>query len=274
MAMVNAADYLDSGSNFIDLRGMRVHFKREGKGSPVVLLHGSGSSLQAFDDVAARLIDSCEVIRMDLPGFGLTGPRPDRDYRIDAYVAFLKEFLDRLGVREAVVAGNSLGGNIAWNFALDYPDRVSYLVLMNATGYPEKTLPLAIKLAQSMIGRRLLRAMISRRSTAANLRKLVGPRMTKVPEELINRVFAMMKRPGNFQAFVDLANTRQRDKSAQIPHIKAPTLVLRGESMDGQHFTRDIPGSRELAIPGVGHLLPEEAPAEVAHAIADAARSV
>jgi pimeloyl-ACP methyl ester carboxylesterase len=267
LAMPDVEIYQDVQSRFIDLLGMRVHFKREGKGVPVVLLHGSGSSLHAFDGVAARLAGLCEVIRMDLPGFGLTGPRLDRDYRVDTYVTFLKEFLDRLGVAKAVIAGNSLGGNIAWNLALAHPDCVLRLVLMNATGYPAKTLPLAMKLAQSFFGRLLLKLTISRKSTAANLRKLVGPRMTTIPDALVDRVSAMIKRPGNFKAFVDLANTRQRDNSAQIQNINVPTLVLRGESIDGQHFARDIAGSREIVLAGVGHLMPEEAPEEVASAV-------
>ncbi|CAH2813082.1 MAG: hypothetical protein CBARDMAM_7396 [uncultured Caballeronia sp.] len=248
--------YRDSNSRFTELHGVHVHFKREGRGPIVVLLHGNGSFV-------AHLATSCQVIRLDLPGFGLTGPRQDRDCWIEAYVDFLKSFLARLGISPVVLAGNSLGGK----FALTHPTDVRRLVLMNVTGYQEKTLPLAFRLARSVLGRPLLRAMISRRSTAANLRKLVGPRMKSIPGAMVDRVFAMMKRPGNFQAFVDLANTPQRDKSGRIPEIKVPTLVLRGDLIDGQHFTRDIAGSREIVYVGVGHLLPDEVPSEVAAAI-------
>jgi pimeloyl-ACP methyl ester carboxylesterase len=269
--MSNVDVYQDSTSRFVDLQGMRVHFKREGQGPTVVLLHGSGSSLHSYDGVVARLAPFCDVIRLDLPGFGLTGPRPDRDYNVETYVDFLKCFLDGLQVNRVVLAGNSFGGNIAWNFALRHPTTVHRLVLMNATGYPAKTLPLAMRLAHSMAGRLLLRVMLSKRSTAANLRKLVGPRMASVPNAMVDRVLAMMKRPGNFQAFVDMANTPQKDRSGEIAHLRVPTLVLRGESIDGQFFARDIVGSREVVFPGVGHLLPDEAPIEVASAIREEA---
>jgi len=96
---------------------------------------------------------------------------------------------------------------------------------------------------------------------------VVGSRTPQIDEAMIDRVHALMNRPGNPRAFIDLANTPQRDRSAEIRHIKAPTLVLRGESVDGQYFTRDLPGSREIVYEGVGHLLPDEVPAEVAIAI-------
>lgn len=265
--MPQADAYRDPTSQFFLIDGMHVHFKREGKGAPVVLLHGSGSSLHCFDEVVKKLTDDFEVIRLDLPGFGLTGPRPDRDYRIDTYVSLLKKFVDKLKISYFVLGGNSLGGNIAWNYALNFPNDVRHLILMNATGYPQKSLPLAMRLARNPIGRVLLRSMISRRSTRANLRKLMGNRTAQVDEAMVDRVYAMIRRPGNLQAFIDIASTTQRDRSKDIPAIRVPTLVLRGESIDGQFFARDIPRSQEIVYQGVGHLMPDEVPSQVALAI-------
>jgi len=259
-------DSLAAGSSFTSVDGLRVRFAREGRGSVVVLLHGSGSSLDAFDAVAARLSPSCEVLRLDLPGFGMTGPRSDRDYRIESYVAFLGRFLDDQSVADCTLVGNSLGGNIAWNFALSFPERVAGLVLMNATGYPGKSLPTAIRLARNPLTRPLVRRAGSRGAVARNLRGAVGPRFT-VSAELVDRVYAMTSRPGNNAAFVDFANTDQADRTAELRGLRVPTLVLRGAGIDGQHFARDIPDCREIVVAGVGHLMPEEAPVEVADAI-------
>ena len=267
MAMVDAGTFRDQQSRFLALDGMQVHFKREGRGPTLVLLHGSGSSLHCFDQLVPTLTSTYEVLRLDLPGFGLTGPRPDRDYRIESYVGFLQRFVSALAIGQFSIAGNSLGGNIAWNFALDYPQRVQALSLMNATGYPEKSLPAAMRLVRNPVAREVLRHWIPRRATAGNLRKAAGSRGLKLEESLIDRVHALTNRPGNRQAFIDLANTSQRDRSAEIRRIKVPTLVLRGDSVEGQHFRRDIEGSREIVYQGVGHLLPDEAPLEVATAI-------
>jgi pimeloyl-ACP methyl ester carboxylesterase len=264
--MTTPDTYVDKESRFTWVNGVRVHFKREGAGPPLLLLHGSGSSLHAFDPVADDLRTDCEVIRLDLPAFGLTGPRPDRDYRIEAYVDFVAEFLSGLGLDKVNVAGNSLGGNIAWNLAVEYPERVEKLILMNATGYPEKSLPAALRMARNPLLRPLLRRWAPSGAAEQNLRSSVGPRMN-VDRALVDRVTAMMDRPGNRSAFIDFANTDQSDRSGRIKEIAAPTLVLRGDLIDGQHFSRDVPGSREVVLARIGHLMPEEAPTEVGAAI-------
>lgn len=260
-------------SRFVAAGGLRIHYKRAGRGPALVLLHGSASSLQHFDRAAALLSESFDVIRPDLPGFGLTGPRKDRDYRVPAYVATVAGFLEALGVPRYAVAGNSLGGDIAWNLALDHPERLTGLVLVNATGYPKKTRPTGMRLTRNPLLRPLLRRVMPRGAIERNLRSAVGPRSTIVDDAMVDRAHQLMSRPGNRSAFVDFCNTDQPDRSAQIPRIAVPTLVLRSASIDGQHFARDIPGAEELAHPHGGHLLPEEEPQWVSDAIAKFLRS-
>ncbi len=250
-------------SLFASVGDLRLHYKRSGKGPAVLLLHGSGSSHHGFERVAELLASGFEVIAPDLPGFGFTRPRPDRDYRVSTYVETVARFMTELGVDRFSVVGNSLGGNIGWNLALTEPDRVERLVLINATGYPEKSLPAGIRLARNPLLRPLLRRWLPRRATERNLRSVVG-RQSVVDAVMVDRVHAMMSLPGNRSAFVDLANTDQEDRSALIPDIAVPMLVLRSASIDGQHFGRDIAGAVELTHPSGGHLLPEEDPEWVA----------
>jgi pimeloyl-ACP methyl ester carboxylesterase len=259
--------YLEPESAFATVDGMHVHFTRSGDGPTIVLLHGSGSSLHSFDGVARRLEQRFDVVRLDLPGFGLTGPRPDRDYRIETYLSLLDRFLAEQVGAPFLLAGHSLGGQIAWTYGLDYPDRLLGLVLMNATGYPEKSLPPAFRLARNPLLRPILRRWGSRTATARSLAAVVGPDSDVVDDEMVERVHTLLSRPGNRSAFVDLANTEQTDRSADIARIKVPTLVLRSDLVDGQHFARDIAGSREVVLTGVGHLMPVEAPEAVADAI-------
>jgi pimeloyl-ACP methyl ester carboxylesterase len=246
--------------------GMTVRFKREGEGPALLLLHGSGGSLDAFDAMTAELQSSFEVIRPDLPGFGLTGPHSRRDYRVETYVSFVRDFLGTQRIKRCVVVGHSFGGNVAWNLALRHPERVERLVLMNATGYPDKSVPPAFRLARNPLTRPLVRYLGSRTATARNVTSMVGPNF-QVPEAMVDRIHAMMSRPGSRQAFIDFARTDQADTSAGIAKITAPTLVLRASGIDGQHFARDIPGAREVVFDGVGHLMPEEAPAQAAREI-------
>ncbi|MER7559883.1 alpha/beta hydrolase [Nocardioides sp. NPDC126508] len=255
-------------SRFAVVGDLRLHFKRSGSGRALLLLHGSGSSIHGFERVAERLSASFDVITLDLPGFGFTGPRPDRDYRVSTYVETVAAFMAEMGLERFSVVGNSLGGNIGWNLALTVPSRVESLVLINATGYPAKSLPMGIRLARNPILRPLLRRGLPRRATERNLRALVG-RPAIVDEAMVDRVHAMMSLPGNRSAFVDFANTEQEDRSHLIPRVAVPTLVLRSASIDGQHFGRDIAGAVELIHPTGGHLLPEEDPEWVAARVRD-----
>ena len=100
-------------SQFVELEGMRIHYRDEGAGPPLVLLHGFGSSLHTWDGWVRQLTGTRRLIRLDLPGFGLTGPAPDGDYRAERYVHVVAALLDRLGVDRTDIAGNSLGGRTA-----------------------------------------------------------------------------------------------------------------------------------------------------------------
>jgi pimeloyl-ACP methyl ester carboxylesterase len=144
---------------------------------------------------------------------------------------------------------------------------VDALVLINATGYPEKTLPAGLRLARNPLLRPLLRRWLPRGATERGLREAVGANSAIVDDAMVDRVHTLTSLPGNRSAFVDFANTDQPDRSAEIPKISVPTLVLRSAGVDGEHFARDIPGAVERVHADGGHLLPEEDPDWVAAAI-------
>src|SRR5688572_30452500 len=89
--------YTDNQSRFFDWKGIKVHFKDEGHGTPLIFLHGTSSSLHTWDKLASFLKRYYRIIRMDLPGFGLTGPHPDKDYSLDSYVQFINAFTQYIG---------------------------------------------------------------------------------------------------------------------------------------------------------------------------------
>ena len=186
---------------------MDIHYRDQGdkKDSiPIVLIHGTGSSLHTFDHWTKELIMYHRVIRMDLPGYGLTGPFPERDYSYNNYVEFLKVFLEKVGVEKCILAGNSLGGNIAWRFTIEYSEMVDKLILIDAAGYPvkSKSIPLAFKIAQIPIIQNIF-TIISPRFIAKASVENVYKNKTKVNEELVDRYFELTRREGNRQAFVD-----------------------------------------------------------------------
>src|SRR5579883_1323924 len=120
-------------SIFVEVDGMKVHVRDEGPRddpSPIVLIHGTGSSLFAWDGWAGVLKQKRRVIRYDLAGFGLTGPTPDGVYNVHRDVEMLIALLDKLGVQRCVVGGNSLGGSISWRAVLAHSGRFDKLILV------------------------------------------------------------------------------------------------------------------------------------------------
>jgi pimeloyl-ACP methyl ester carboxylesterase len=134
---VLAARWAPPPSKFVQIAGMSVHLRDEGPAAdpvPIILIHGTSASLHTWEGWASALRSRHRVVSFDLPGFGLTGPSPSGDYSAQANVRFMHALLDQLDIQHCVLAGNSLGGNIALETAYALPDRVDKLVLVDSGG--------------------------------------------------------------------------------------------------------------------------------------------
>ncbi|MGY8919690.1 MAG: alpha/beta fold hydrolase [Flavobacteriales bacterium] len=264
--------YTNKHSSFISMNGMDVHFRDEGNQTdsiPIILIHGTGSSLHTFDTWVNNLKDSSRVIRMDLPAFGLTGPFPDQDYSISNYTSFLKEFLIALKVKQCVLAGNSLGGEIAWNFTLDQPQMVKKLILIDAAGQPEtsKSVPIAFKLGQIPVVNKLLNYITPRFIVRASIEDVYSDK-SKVTDSLVDRYLELTLRKGNRQAFVDRLKVSSNSNYNNIKNIKQSTLILWGAEdllipvENAYKFQRSIPNNVLVIMDDTGHVPMEESPLE------------
>jgi pimeloyl-ACP methyl ester carboxylesterase len=259
-------------STFVPVEGMQVHVRDEGpRDAPTILLvHGTGNSLHTWDGWAARLRDSFRVVSFDRPGFGLTGPNPTGDYSMRFYVDFLRRLLDVVGIERAVIAGNSAGGRVAWQFAVAEPGRVAALVLLASAGYPRMTpRTFGFRLAMSPLGPLILR-LASKTAVKRSIRRTYGD-PSKVTQEVIDRSYDLMQAPGVRNALgATLRQLDASDESALIRTITVPTLILWGTNdavvpyTDAERFHADIAGSTLVTLPGVGHLPQEEDPGATA----------
>lgn len=263
--------YATGASRLIPLGALQVHVRDEGPREdprPVVLIHGTSVSLHTWEGWVRDLQRDHRVISMDLPGFGLTGPAPDGNYAIDAYVRFIGSLLDALTVRTCVLAGNSLGGEIAWEVAHALPDRVSALVLVDAAGYPRQAIsvPLGFRIASTPGVRRLAEHVLPKSLVARSVRNVYGD-PSKVTGALVDRYFDLLLRAGNREALgrrLALAGTGAH--SARITGIRQPTLILWGgrdrliPPANAERFHHDIAGSKLVMFPDLGHMPQEEDP--------------
>jgi pimeloyl-ACP methyl ester carboxylesterase len=255
--------FANGASRFVDLDGLSVHYRDEGAGPPLLLLHGTGSSLHTWDAWTDAVRGHFRVIRMDLPGFGLTGPNRDDDYRIERYVAFVEAFRSRFGLESFALAGNSLGGQIAWSYAVAHPRRVSALVLVDPAGYPIDRPALVFRLAKIPGLSWLMTKLDPGPIAAKTLRDAYGD-PAKVTREMVERHRKLALREGNRRAFVARSSLRGESRSADIGKVRAPTLILWGAQdrlipvSHGYRFEHAIASARLIVYDGVGHVPMEE----------------
>jgi pimeloyl-ACP methyl ester carboxylesterase len=273
-----AARWAPPPSVFVEIAGMQVHLRDQGPrddASPIVLVHGTGSSLHAFEGWAQALAKKRRVVTFDLPGFGLTGPAPDGDYAMAAAVRFVVAVLDRLGIARCVLGGNSLGGAISWATAVTAPERVEKLILVDAGGYPAHSIsvPIGFRLARMPVLSSMLTNILPRGLVAQGLRDVFGD-PSRVTPELIERYYELTLRAGNRRALVQrFSQPRSGELGRRIPEIKVPTLVMWGgrdrliPPDDAERFHRDIAGSTLVIFDDLGHAPEEEDPARTVVAV-------
>ena len=259
--------YVASSPQTIDVDGLKVHYKETGpKGAPaLLLLHGFGSSLQAWDDWSLKLEQKYRVIRLDLPGFGLTGASPAHDYSEEKDLAILTHFADKLGLEKFSVMGHSMGGKMAWSLAASQPERVQALVLMAPDGFPETkdigTKPYEVPAIMGLIKFVLPKYLV---------RKSIEPAFVQADalnDALVNRYYDMLRAPGVRGAILERSNqTIYTDPVPRLKAIKAPTLLIWGEqdqmipSINAQSYANVLSNSTTVLVPKLGHLLQEEQP--------------
>ena len=263
------AIYAAPPSIFVEVAGLRLHVRDTGPRTAlaIVLLHGFGSSLQTWDDWAKELEAGYRVIRFDLPGFGLTGPDPSGDYSDRRSILIVLGLMDRLGIARATIVGHSMGGRIAWTLAALHPDRVTRLVLVAPDGFASPGLAYGVAPSVPWLMRLLPYTLPGPLLRASLAPAYADP--SAMTEARVRRYRDMMLAPGVRQSILDrMPQTVLVPPEPLLARIKAPTLLVWGQKdamipvSNAADYQKAIPDCRSVAMPGVGHLVQEEAPAK------------
>ncbi|MBI3789360.1 MAG: YigZ family protein, partial [Gemmatimonadetes bacterium] len=259
-------------STFRPVLDLSVHLRDEGPRDdtlPVLLLHGSASSLHTWDGWAVSLARARRVIRIDLPAYGLTGPFPDGRYEVAHYLRFLQATLDSLRVPRAIVVGNSFGGELAWSLAVTAPARVAGLVLVDAAGLPRTSIsvPIGFRLARIPGFGPILERVLPRAIVASSVRNTYGD-PARVADTIVDRYYAMVRRAGNRAAIpLRFAATTDSSLISRLRTLTVPTLIVWGlrdrliPPDHGEQFHAAITGSTLVTFDDLGHVPMEEDPA-------------
>ena len=260
-------------SRYISINGTSVHYCDQGRGPVVIALHGIVDSLRTWDEWAEKMIPHYRVIRMDIPGFGLTGPVTDGVYSKEMFIHFLDTFMTELKIENCILVGNSLGGAIAWNFAIQFPQKVNQLILIDPAGYPIE-IPWPLNLTE-MPGIRHIASLITPRWIYQMSLKQVFGNPSLVTDQVIDRFYELNLRPGNRDALVAIMDALKKLNhdpafSQRISELSVPTLLIWGKNdawIPVSHVPRwkqAVPGIHTIVYENAGHVAQMEIPGQVA----------
>lgn len=261
--------YAYPSSSFISIDGINVHYRDVGKGEAILLIHGTGASLHTWEKWIDILSPGYRVISFDLPGFGLTGPDPNHNYQISRYTAILDSLMIKLKVDSFHIAGNSLGGLVAWRYTTQFPQKILTLNMIDAAGLPQfgKKPPFIFQLAKLPVLSTLLQK-VTPKSIIENSMLDVYKNDQLVTEKLIDRYFELSLREGNRTAFVKrMSQLNEKLNISDLKKITAPVLIQWGKEdrwiplANGYAFKKLIP-TAELKVYDSGHVPMEENPVE------------
>jgi len=236
------AKYADADSRFIEIDDVRLHYKDQGQGPAVLLIHGSGGDFWDYDDwTRALLAEGWRVVRLDLPGFGLTGQAANGNYSVDRAEALVDGLMDEIGLERFAIVGTSYGGLVAFRHAASMSDTVS------------------------------------RAQTPEGLKKpFTDP--TKITDAWVDRKVDFMNIVDRDREGALAIDQYVRGKPERVlTHLRAPVLVFRGgaskalsqHTADRFHAALTRASYREKVVqPGGGHLMHVEMPAPTVATVA------
>lgn len=277
--LVSEMEFVDADSKFIEINGVNIHYKEAGSGGRTfILLHPFGGSAYSWREVMDDFAALGHVIAYDRPAFGLTErPMPEdwesNPYGMKANVEILRELLDAFGVEKAVLVGNSAGGGVAVAFALEYPERVDELILVDpgvGGGYgpqfPAWALPLMWTPQLRHLGPLFMRDYQETLPRTVE-RGWFDP--SKLSDEIRETHLRVLKIKNWDRAFYELTFApAYPELRPLLPQLTVPALIVAGRedrlirSWYFEAISTEIPDATLQLIPGCGHVPQEECPAE------------
>ncbi|MBY0564869.1 MAG: alpha/beta hydrolase [Hyphomonadaceae bacterium] len=284
------ASYGGPASRFADLPGgVRMHYRDQGdpNAPALVLVHGFSASLHTWEPWVSELsagdsrLATYRVVSIDLPGHGLTRAPAGYQASIEAYRDILHDFTSQLGLTRFALAGNSMGGNVAWEYALQYPDRVQALILVASSGWEETRQGLAedppvFRLLRNPVLGPILRNLDSTALTRQGLQaSFYNPALAT--EDMVTRYVSLSRAPGHRDILLQMTlGFRERNYATPerlAPLANVPVLVMAGDTdrlvppQHAEQFHNAISGSQLIVFENTGHIPQEERAAESAAAV-------
>lgn len=238
-----------------------IHYVEAGRGQPVILLHGLGATKETWLPSFGALAAKYHVYAIDQIGFGRSD-KPHLDYKIATFVDFLHGFLVAQNLAKVTLVGNSLGGWIAMEFAIQHPEMMDRLVLVDSAGltflHPS---PVDLNPSSLAATRALMEALFYDKKLVTDpiVRQVFADHLRNNDGYTIQRTFAGFQTP--------------QFEDAKLGSIRAPTLIVWGRDdvllplASGEKLRDGITGAKLVVFDQCGHLPHVEKPAEFTRAV-------
>lgn len=258
-------------SKFVEINGVRIHYQEKGQGVPLVLIHGYASSVYTWKDVFEPLSGKFRVIAIDLKGFGFS-EKPDGDYTRRAQAEIVNGLLENLKIEKAWIVGNSMGGETALNVALNHPEKVLGLILIDSAGVkvPGTTSLAPWYLQIPVLGQALTAlALTSDNLVRKGLQKSFYDD-SKITDDRVNFYYRPLKtRDGQLAARGARLQFDLYPIEDQLVKINVPTMIIWGAEDElipleaGRKMNSLIKNSKLTVFENCGHVPQEELPERV-----------
>ncbi len=260
------------GSKFLSVNKMNVHYRDSGSGEVVVALHGILDSLHTWEGSAPSISKNFRLIRLDLPGFGLTDESPNNDYSIDFYMNFLNKFLEKLKIKKCSIIGNSLGGLLAWKFAVTFPNKIKKIILLDSAAFPLEHMGRTIDLFFNPTLRSIMKNYTPRWAIKKSVKWLYGD-PSRASDATLEHYILLSLRKGHrekyFKALKQISSYAQ-NSHADLKKITQPILLIWGK-LDNfipidhvEKWKKKVPHAEILFYEDAGHMPQLEIPNRVA----------
>jgi len=261
-------------------RGISIHYEEQGRGQPLILVHGYGASTYSWRHVLPHFSKSYRVIAIDLKGFGLSDKPTDNDYTLPEQSRIISEFIRVHRLENVILAGHSLGGAVAlYTYLLqaDHDARpVSKLILLDTASY-HQDLPAFVSILRVPIINDLSLLLTSSNFKSRMILRKAFFDDSKITAEMVATYGAYLSLPGASQALIKTAKQMIppdiEEISERYKDIAVPVLLIWGENDEivplevGRKLARNIPKATLVVIPNCGHVPQEECPSQAIEAM-------
>jgi len=275
----NHQKYFTEESQYVEIDSNKLHIRKIGQGPPVFLIHGSFSSLHTWKVWQEQMSNEFTTIAMDLPGHGLTGPNPQERYDTDYYSNLLWKLADELKYDSIAIAGNSMGGQVAYKMAIEKPRKVTQLILLDASGaslkpdsadFKDQNTFSVFSLINHPIFSKLMTSVTPKFLFEMSLEQVYYDK-TKITEEKIQMYYDLMLHEGNRESTLLRFKQRAPAEFNKLHEIDCPSFIMWGEHDNwipvshAYKFDSILSQSRLKIYPNAGHVPMEEIPVETAN---------